>query len=189
MGAYKYIQRTFQDGGEAMLRPKLIQWRKEETIVSIDYPTKLHRARSLGYRAKQGIVLVRVRVQRGGRQRPQLKGGRTPRKQRRKKIVNISYQSVAEQRANRKYPNCEVLNSYEVARDGIYAWYEIILVDKNHPVIKADPILSWITEPQHTGRAFRGLTSAAKKSRGLRRKGKGAEKVRPSLRANKRKLH
>ncbi len=36
------------------------------------------------------------------------------------------------------------------------------------------------------GRAFRGLTSAGRKSRGLRRKGKGAEKVRPSLRANKR---
>ncbi|MEC8626004.1 MAG: 50S ribosomal protein L15e, partial [Candidatus Thermoplasmatota archaeon] len=37
----------------------------------------------------------------------------------------------------------------------------------------------------HRGRAARGLTSAGKRGRGLSRsKGKGAEKLRPSLKAN-----
>ncbi|MBT92991.1 MAG: 50S ribosomal protein L15e, partial [Euryarchaeota archaeon] len=37
----------------------------------------------------------------------------------------------------------------------------------------------------HTGRAYRGKTSAGKRGRGLMNKGKGAEKLRPSLKANK----
>ena len=65
-------------------------------------------------------------------------------------------------------------------------WYEIILVDKSHPAIKADKKMSWVCSGKHKNRAFRGLTSAGRKSRGLRNKGKGAEKVRPSQRANKR---
>ena len=42
---------------------------------------------------------------------------------------------------------------------------EVILVDKHHPVIKADKSINWITTQRR--RAFRGLTSAGKKSRGL----------------------
>lgn len=189
MGVYKYIKQTFEDGGNKLLRQRLIGWRKEPAILRIEHPTKLHRARSVGYRAKQGILIVRVRVPRGGRMREQRKSGRVPKKQRRKKIVNLSYQTIAEARVNDKFPNCEVLNSYFAAQDGLYYWFEVILVDKHHPAIKTDPQLSWIAEPQHTGRVYRGLTSSARKSRGLRRKGKGAEKVRPSLRANKSRLH
>jgi len=40
-----------------------------------------------------------------------------------------------------------------------------------------------IAQKQHHKRVFRGLTSAGKKIRGLRRKGRGAEKVRPSRKA------
>ena len=36
------------------------------------------------------------------------------------------------------------------------------------------------------GRVYRGLTSAGRKSRGLRGKGKGFEKMRPSRRAHNR---
>jgi len=68
-------------------------------------------------------------------------------------------------------------------------WFEVILVDKAHPSIKADKRISWIAEKQHTGRVYRGLTSSSRKSRGLRRKGIGAEKIRPSLRAKDRKAH
>ena len=79
-----------------------------------------------------------------------------------------SLQAIVEQRVNRKYPNLEVLNSYWVASDGRYSWYEIIMVDPNNPNIKKDKDLKWITEPQHTRRAFRGLTSSGKKARGLK---------------------
>ena len=91
-------------------------------------------------------------------------------------------QVIAEERAARKFPNLEVLNSYYVAQDGRYKFYEVILVDPHHPVIKNDPHINWIGNPANRGRVFRGLTSAGKKMRGLRNKGKGAEKVRPSRR-------
>ena len=93
----------------------------------------------------------------------------------RKKIVNKSYQTIAEERAVKKYVNCEVLNSYYAGEDGKYYWYEVILVDKAHPNIMADPKLNWISRPAHTRRVSRGLTSSAKKSRKLG-KGKGYEK-------------
>lgn len=97
----------------------------------------------------------------------------------------MNYQTIAEQRAVKHYPNCEVLNSYEVGKDGIHYWYEIILVDVSHPAITSDPQLKWMTEEK--GRAFRGLTSSAKRSRGLRWKGLGTEHLRPSRTANKKR--
>ena len=112
--------------------------------------------------------------------RPTIQGGRRPKTSRQRLVLDINYQLIAEQRAQTKYPNCNVLNSYYVMKDGKYYWYEIILIDISHPVILADPKIRWITEIQHKGRAFRGLTSTANKSRGLRWKGKGAEKMRPS---------
>jgi large subunit ribosomal protein L15e len=96
----------------------------------------------------------------------------------------MNYQEIAERRAVSKFVNCEVLNSYEVAKDGAHYWYEVILVDPNHPAIKADKHYAWLSQGANKRRAFRGITSAGRKSRGLRNKGKGAEKIRPSLGAN-----
>jgi large subunit ribosomal protein L15e len=118
--------------------------------------------------------------------KPKPAGGRRPKKYGKRFVLRKNYKLVAEERANKKYPNCEVLNSYFVAKDGNFYWHEVILVDTSSPSIKADKILRWITEKQHTGRVYRGLTSAGRKIRGLRYKGKGAEKARPSRRANKR---
>jgi large subunit ribosomal protein L15e len=192
MGIYKYIQNLWKKPKENMpelWKARLIKWRREPVSVRIEKPTRIDKARTLGYKALQGFIIVRQRVNRGGRKRAQIKKGRRPKNTRRKKIVAKNYRRIAEERANRKYPNCEVLNSYWVAEDGMHAWYEIILVDPQHPVIKSRKDLKWINEPQHRGRVYRGLTSAGRKSRGLRNKGKGAEKARPSLRANKRRMH
>jgi large subunit ribosomal protein L15e len=90
-----------------------------------------------------------------------------------------SIQWIAEERVSRKYPNMQVLNSYWVGEDGKHKWYEVIVVDPNHPVIKKDPQLKWICNVR--GRAERGLTSAGRKGRGLRTRGKGTEKTRPSI--------
>jgi large subunit ribosomal protein L15e len=46
--------------------------------------------------------------------------------------------------------------------------------------------INWICRPENRGRAFRGLTSAGKKARGLRNKSPEL-KVRPSARANDRR--
>lgn len=187
MGLYQHLRQTWQNQDVSLMRQRLVEWRREDAIARIDHPTRLDRARSLGYKAKQGFVIVRVRLPRGGRQREQIRAGRKSRSSGRRKIVNLSYQTVAEQRANKKYPNCEVLNSYYVGQDGLHYWFEIILIDRAHPQILAHPVLSKIAAQR--GRVYRGLTSSARKSRGLRRKGKGAEKIRPSLRARDHLAH
>ena len=187
MGMYQQIRELWKKPREnipELWKQRLIQWRQEEATVRIERPTRLDRARSLGYRAKQGIIVLRQRVERGGRQRPKIRKGRRSKHFGRRKVVKISYQLVAEKRAAKKYSNLEVLNSYNVGDDGNYYWYEVIMVDKAHPQILADKRLSWISKDQHKGRVFRGLTSAARRSRGLHGKGKGYEKVRPSLSAH-----
>jgi large subunit ribosomal protein L15e len=192
MGLYKYIQALWKKPKENMpelWKSRVIAWRREDSTVRLERPTRLDRARALGYKALQGILIVRQRVERGGRQRPQIRKGRRSKARRRTKIVGVNYQRVAEQRANKQYLNCEVLNSYWVAEDGKYVWYEVILVDKNHPVIKSRKEYAWLAEPQHRRRVERGLTAAGRDSRGLLNKGKGTEKIRPSLRANGRRAH
>ena len=190
MSMYQYIREAWKDPKEGLgklWQERLIKWRKEPTTIRIERPTRLDRARSLGYKAKPGFIIVRQRVPRGGRQRPKIRHPRRPKAMGRRKDLTLNYQVVAEQRAVKKYPNCEVLNSYYVGEDGLYYWYEVILVDKSHPQILADERINWISNLQHKGRVFRGLTSAGRKSRGLMHKGKGAEKIRPSLRAHHRR--
>ncbi|AAB98986.1 TPA: 50S ribosomal protein L15e [Methanocaldococcus jannaschii] len=192
MGIYKYIREAWKRPKESYVRQllweRLQQWRREPAVVRIERPTRLDRARALGYKPKQGIIVVRVRVRRGGLRKPRPKNSKKPATLGVNKItMGKSIQRIAEERAARKYPNMEVLNSYWVGEDGKHKWYEVILVDPYHPAIKADPQLNWLCTGKHRGRAFRGLTSAGKKGRGLRNKGIGAEKVRPSIRAHGRR--
>ena len=190
MGFYRKIGELWKQPRKTMgadYRHRLVKWRREAATVRIERPTRLDRARSLGYKAKEGIVVVRQRVMRGGHRKPRPKGGRRPKRFGTRKNLKISYQVIAEQRAAGKYPNMEVLNSYWVAEDNNYYWYEIILVDPLHPVVLSDKVLNWIGERQHTRRVYRSKTSAARKSRGLLNKGRGAEKLRPSLAAHGRR--
>lgn len=179
MGIYKHIRdawnRPRKDNPETY-RARLIQWRREPTTIRIAKPTRLDRARSLGYRAKQGILVVRQRVARGGHMREKIRKGRRSAHYGRTLSLMKNYRQICEERASKKFVNCEVLNSYWVADDGKYVWYEIILVDRAHPAIVNDKKLRFISKSR--GRVFRGLTSAGKKARGLRKKGKGSEKTR-----------
>lgn len=180
---YKYIREAWKNTDDSYVRELMQQrapeWRKENVIVRIDRPTRLDRARSLGYKAKKGYIVVRTRVRRGGRRKTRFTAGRRPKRMGVNKITpKKSIKRIAEERVARKYPNLEVLNSYWVWEDGKFKFYEVILVDPNHPSIKNDPKINWIGEKQHTNRVFRGLTSEGQKTRGLRNKGKGAEKVR-----------
>jgi len=190
-GLYQYLNELYKKPKKNLgeiYRQRLIKLRKQGAITKIKKPTKLSRARALGYKAKQGYVVVRVKIKRGGKKKARaLKHGRRSARAAQKKTVGKSYQWIAEERVARKFLNLEVLNSYLIAEDGLYFWFEIILIDPNSPVIKRDPKINWICEKEQKGRVFRGLTSAANKSRGLRKKGKGAEKIRPSLRAHKRR--
>lgn len=183
MGMYKHLRNLWKKPKENLKeiqKQRSINWRKEPSLVRLKKPTRIDRARSLGYKAKQGYLVIRSRVLRGGHKRPKITGGRGPSSNRSRMILDKSYQRIAEERADRKYVNCEVLNSYLILKDSKYYWYEVILVDKNHPAILSDKKINWISERQHKGRSHRGLTASGKKGRGLRNKGKGAEKIRPS---------
>lgn len=185
MGYYKYVKKLWERPKEnPFYRERLFHWRRENTITRVTRPTRIDRARNLGYKAKQGYVVVRTRVPRGGLVRPRPKKGRRGKTSRVRMALSKSYKWIAEERTQKRYPNLEVLNSYWVGKDGKYAWYEVILVDPYHPAIESDDDINWVCARKHTRRVFRGLTSSAKRARGLRKKGKGAEKVRPSLRAN-----
>jgi large subunit ribosomal protein L15e len=188
--AYKYIAKAWAKPEKSfvkeLMRQRLIKWRKQSAIVRIEKPTRLDRARRLGYKAKQGFVIARVRVRRGGLRKKRPKAGRRPKRMGVKKYKPAkSLRLIAEERTAKKFPNLEVLNSYWVAEDGRSKWFEMIMVDPHHPVIKADKETNWMCQKQHHKRVFRGLTSAGKKVRGIRRKGRGAEKVRPSRKAAK----
>ena len=147
-------------------KKRLIGWRREAVVKRIDKPTRLDRAHSLGYKAKQGFVLSRVRIGKGSSKREDFVGGRKPLHAGMTSITpKMNLQHIAEMRVARKFPNLEVLNSYYVAEDGKDIWFEIILVDPEHSCIKNDQKLNWICSPANRGRVFRGLTSAGRKSR------------------------
>lgn len=164
---------------------RLIQWRKQENFIRVEKPLRINRARELGYKAKQGYIIVRAKVRRGGLRKHKIKGGRKPSAKGIKKITaSKSIQRIAEERTSKRYPNMEVLNSYWIGKDGKQQYYEVILVDPFHPVIAKDPKINWITSTANKRRVLRGKTSAGQKGRGLRYKGKGTEKIRPSIRSN-----
>jgi large subunit ribosomal protein L15e len=140
-----------------LIKKRLSEWRKEPVVKRVEKPTRLDRARALGYKAKQGFVLARVRVRKGGRKRRLYgRGGRKPSKAGLVKFTPAkSLQRIAEEKAQRKFPNLEVLASYYAGEDGKYKWFECVLVDPNHPSIKNDTKINWIINQRH--RVFRGL--------------------------------
>ena len=168
---YKYAE-ALQNPREQLFKNSMkrnaLLWRRQPAILRIEQPSRLSRARSLGYKAKQGFIVARVRVRRGGLHKTRPKGGRRQKRMGITKYVPAkSTRLIAEERATRKFPNLEALNSYWVWEDGQYKWFEVILVDPNSPSVKKDPDINWICQSAQKGRAHRGLTSAGKKMRDL----------------------
>ena len=121
------------------LRDRVITWRKQDAVTRIDKPSRILRARRLGYKAKQGIIVVRMRVGTGGMRRKRPTGGRRPKHlgvTRIKAAVNMK--QVAERRVLERYPNMALLGSYFIYKDGMHYWYEVILADRSHPRITKD---------------------------------------------------
>jgi large subunit ribosomal protein L15e len=181
-GMYYYVKQAWKKPDNARIRELTTLWRSEKAITKLEKPTRLDKARALGYKDKKGFVVVRIRVPRGGRQRELTNKARKPKKHTIRKTLKMNYRWIAEQRIQKKYSNLEVLNSYFLAKDGKYYFFEVIMVDYSRTEIKNDPTINWICDKKNRKRALRGLTSASKKSRGLRSKSRNL-KVRPSLRA------
>lgn len=53
-----------------LLRVRCWEYRQLPGIMRLTGPSRPDKARRLGYRAKQGIVIYRVRIRRGGRKKP-----------------------------------------------------------------------------------------------------------------------
>lgn len=184
---YHHLKNSWNNQSPELRKERMIDWRASDAVVVLDKPTRLDKARMLGYKAKRGILVMRVRVMRGGRTRKRTGvKGRKSRKQTIRKTLKMNYRWVAEIRAARHYPTLEVLNSYPLGKDGKHYFFDVIMIDPNQPEIKNDRTLKWISNGKNQRRAERGLTSAAKKSRGLRNRSPNA-KVRPSGRAWNRK--
>ena len=191
MGAYKYLEELWKkkqsDLMRFVLRMRTWEYRQLPAIHRCSRPSRPEKARKMGYKAKQGYVVYRVRIRRGGRKKPVRKGiiNGKPKSQ---GVVGLkaakSLRVVAESRVGKKLGNLRVLNSYWVAQDATFKFFEVILVDPSHKAIRRDPKINWICRPVNKRREERGLTSAGKKYRGLRIKGVNDNKNRPSRTAN-----
>ncbi len=181
---YHYIKEAWKSPDTKTLRERMVEWRKSPVFTKVEKPLRIDRARTLGYKDKKGFIVVRIKIKRGGHKRPRPNKGRRSKRLHARKNLRMNYKWIAEQRVSRKFSNLEVLNSYLLGKDGINYFYEVILVDPSRPEIKNDRKINWVSESKK--RAMRGLTSSAKKSRGLRNKSP-TSKSRPSLRARKRR--
>ena len=139
---YRQISKTWQDifhekAGD--MRARAVQLRKEPAMMRVERPWRLDRARSLGYKAKEGVIVVRTRVSRGGMRKQRPTSGRRPKHLGVLKIKSaVSSQSVAERRISERFPNMKVLGSYPVWKDGRFAWFECILIDPLSPGVRKD---------------------------------------------------
>ncbi len=168
MSLYKQIKKTFISNYKEKsdkLKENRIKWNSEPSIIKIAKPTNIARARELGYKAKEGIIVARVKIKSGKRKRQTIDGGRKPSKSGRFFSRHKSLQAIAEERASKKFVNHEVLNSYYIGQTGQEKFYEVILLDSTSPIIKNSKIYSPIIAQKQ--RAVRGLTSSGKKYRAL----------------------
>ena len=103
------------------LREKAVIWRKQNAVTRVDKPSRITRARRLGYKAKQGITVVRMRVGTGGMRRQRPRGGRRPKHLGVTRIkAAVSMKQVAERRVLERYPNMKLLGSYFLYKDGMH---------------------------------------------------------------------
>ena len=182
-GMYHHIAEAWKTPDAKTLRERMTEWRKSGTLTKVDKPIRLDRARNLGYKDKKGFVIIRAKIVRGGHKRTRPKKGRRSKRMHIRKNLRMNYKWIAEQRVARKYTNLEVLNSYQIGKDGKHYFFEVICVDPQRPEIQNDKTINWICNGKNRKRPMRGLTSLGKKARGLRSKSP-TNKSRPSKKAN-----
>ena len=129
------------------MRQFAFEWRREPAIMRVNKPTRIDRAKRLGYKAKQGFVVIRARIRRSGARKKRPSSGRRQKAMGVTKIKwNKSLQQIAEGRVAKKYPNMEVLNSYFLWADGKYFWTEVLLIDPHHTSVMNDSQVNWISK-------------------------------------------
>ncbi len=136
---YQQIAKTVQKMAKEnspVLKQRAVEWRRGPTIVRLERPSRLWRARALGYKPKQGVIVVRIKLTRGGMRQKRPTSGRRSKHMGTLKIKgHFSSQDTAERRIGERYPNMSVIGSYPVYEDGKFIWFEVILADGHHPSV------------------------------------------------------
>merc|ERR1712001_420743 len=178
MGAYKYMTELYRkkqsDVLRYLLRIRCWQYRQLTKVHRVPRSTRPDKARRLGHKNKQGYVIYRIAMRRGGRKRPVPKGApmckpKTSGGVKQQKPVR-NLQSIAEERVGRRVLGLRILSSYWVGQDSTHKYFEVIMIDVHHKAITRDPKINWMCGNVQKHRELRGLTTAGKSSRGL---GKG----------------
>ena len=189
MGISKYLTKIFrnewkgtQDSDydyKSLMQKRALEYRQEKTsVVKVDKPTNLVSAKQVGYRAKQGIFVVRSKIRKGSGTYSRPKNKRRPKRQGQTKLTRRkSIRAIAEERVSKKYENAEVLGSYKIAEDGRSHYYEVVMADREATTIGNDSRLVFLFKGQK-GRAERGKTIAGKvnKKENLKNKQKRIKK-------------
>ena len=131
MGSYKYIHTNEIALYKNDERKKEIlqEVRNQPILQRIERPTKPAKAKTIGYKAKQGYIVVRVRVSKGDFRRPRANHARRPSKSGLYYKLSVSKEDIARNRALKAYKNMEVIGSYFLIEDGKNKWFEIVMAN------------------------------------------------------------
>merc|ERR1712181_134000 len=163
MGAYKYISELYRkkqsDVMRYLLRIRCWQYRQLTKVHRAPRSTRPDKARRLGYKNKQGYVIYRIAMRRGGRKRPVPKGApmckpKTSGGVKQQKPVR-NLQSIAEERVGRRVLGLRILSSYWVGQDSTYKYFEVIMIDPFHTAIRRDANINWMCRPVMKHRELR----------------------------------
>jgi large subunit ribosomal protein L15e len=126
-----------EKAGDISARAVLL--RKGPTLERREKPSRLDRARMLGYKAKEGVIVIRIKVSRSGMRRQRPTSGRRPKHLGVLRMKSDEpVQGVAERRVGEKFPNLKMLGSYIYYQDGKHTWYECVMIDPYNPSISND---------------------------------------------------
>ena len=115
MGAYKYLSELYtkkqSDVLQFVSRVRCWEYRQLAVCHRASRPSRPDKARRLGYKAKQGYLIYRIRVRRGNRKKPVAKGA-TFGKPVRQGVNHLKFQrglkATAEERVGRRCGNLRV---------------------------------------------------------------------------------
>merc|ERR1719375_1238954 len=97
-----------------LLRIRCWEYRQMPAVHRATQPSRPDKARRMGYKAKQGFVVYRARVKRGGRKRNVAKGivyGKPRNQGIRKQKAARNLRSIGEERVGRRCGSLRCLNS------------------------------------------------------------------------------
>jgi large subunit ribosomal protein L15e len=142
LALYRQIGETWQKVSREKygdIRERAVALRRGPTMERLERPSRLDKARMFGYKAKEGVVVIRIKVNKSGMRRQRPVSGRRP------KHLGVlrmrsdePVQKVAERRVKERHSNLKLLGSYQLWVDGKHRWFECVMIDPLHPAIKND---------------------------------------------------